>query len=47
MANVNVTLEKVLSKTLNEVSYEESSIEDIASLASDGYKNCKDRLNIT
>ena len=39
--------EEVLSKILNEVSDEENDdIEDIASLASGNYKNCKDRINI-
>ena len=48
MAHVNITSEEVLSKVLNEVSDEENDhIEDTASSASDDYKNCKDRLNIT
>ena len=47
MALVNVTPEEVVSKILHEVFDEENDdIEDIASLASDDYKNCKDRINI-
>ena len=47
MANINITPEEVFSKILNKLSYEENNLEDIAFLASDDYKNSKDRLNIT
>ena len=48
MTHVNVTPEEVLSKILNKVSDEENDdVEDIVSLASNDYKNCKDRINIT